>query len=72
MILRNFFSMYVEGFRNMTWGRKLWLIVLLKLFFMFFVLKMFFFPNYLKTNFKTDEERSEHVIENITTLNTNK
>jgi hypothetical protein len=33
---------------------------------LFLVLKLFFFPNYLKTNFKTDEERSNHVIEQLT------
>lgn len=28
---------------------------------MFFILKLFFFPNVLNTNFKTDAERAEHV-----------
>jgi len=46
----------------MTIGKKLWLIILFKLFIMFGLLKIFFFPNYLKTNFKTDKERSEYVI----------
>lgn len=35
---------YVDGFRNMTLGRTLWLIILLKLFIMFFILRIFFFP----------------------------
>jgi hypothetical protein len=33
---------------------------------MFAVLKIFFFPNILKRNFKTDEERSNYVIEQLT------
>jgi hypothetical protein len=33
---------------------------------MFFVLKLFFFPNILKKNFDTDEERANFVIEQIT------
>jgi hypothetical protein len=33
---------------------------------MFLILKLFFFPNYLKTNFDTDQERSDHVIEQLT------
>jgi hypothetical protein len=45
----------------MTWGRTLWIIILLKLFIMFAVLKVFFFPDLLKTSFATDEKRSEHV-----------
>ncbi len=40
---------YLEGFRSMTLGRTLWLIILIKLFIMFFILRLFFFPNYLST-----------------------
>jgi hypothetical protein len=36
------------------------------LFIMFVILKLFFFPNFLKSNFETDEERSNHVLEVIT------
>jgi hypothetical protein len=36
---------------------------------MFFILKIFFFPNILKSNFKTDAERSNHVLENLTNIN---
>lgn len=58
---------YAEGFRNMSgWGKQVWIVILLKLFIMFFVLKLFFFPNFLKTNFDTDEQRSEHVLESLT------
>lgn len=39
---------YVEGFRSMTLGRTLWLIIAIKLFIMFFILRLFFFPDYLK------------------------
>ena len=38
---------YVDGFRGMTLGRTLWFIILVKLFIMFFILHLFFFPNYL-------------------------
>ncbi len=38
---------YRDGFRQMTWGRVLWLIILLKLFVMFVVLRLFFFPDFL-------------------------
>jgi hypothetical protein len=33
----------------MTLGRTLWTIILLKLFIMFAVLKVFFFPNFLNS-----------------------
>jgi len=42
-------NFYIEGFRGMTLGRTLWFIILLKLFIMFFVLKIFFFPNFLSS-----------------------
>lgn len=38
---------YLEGFRNMTLGRTLWLIIAIKLFIMFFILRLFFFPDFL-------------------------
>ena len=60
------FNFYYEGFRSMTLGKTLWAIILIKLFIMFVILKIFFFPNVLKRDFKTDEERSNHVIEQLT------
>ena len=49
------FDLYYEGFRNMTLGKTLWAIILIKLFIIFVVLKIFFFPNFLKQNAKGDE-----------------
>ncbi len=34
---------YIDGFRGMTLGRTLWGIILLKIFILFAVLKLFFF-----------------------------
>ena len=39
---------YIDGFRNMKLGKTLWTIILIKLFIMFAILKVFFFPNFLK------------------------
>ena len=47
-------------------GRKLWLIVLIKLFIMFAILWLFFFPDIMQERFSTDSERSEHIINEIT------
>lgn len=67
-MIKKVVGFYITGFKRMTWGRTLWLIIFIKLFIMFFVLKLFFFPNLLKTGFETDEERSNHVIENLINL----
>lgn len=62
------FQFYYSGFRDMgKMGKALWAIILLKVFIMFAVLKIFFFPNFLNTNFDTDEQRSNYVIEQLTT-----
>ena len=65
-MVKRVFSFYYQGFRNMTWGRKLWGIILIKLFIMFAVLRLFFFPDLLKRDFKSDEERANHVLEQLT------
>ena len=49
------FDLYYDGFRSMRLGRTLWAIILIKLFIIFVVLKIFFFPNFLKQNAKGDE-----------------
>ena len=49
------FDLYYDGFRNMRLGRTLWAIILIKLFIIFAVLKLFFFPNFLKEQAKGDE-----------------
>ncbi len=66
-LIKRILFFYWEGFRSMTIGKTLWIIILIKLFVMFAILKVFFFPNILKRNFKTDEERSKYVIEQLTT-----
>lgn len=65
-MVKKVFKFYIEGFKSMTWGKKLWGIILLKLFIMFVILKIFFFPDILKRNFSSDEERSNHVLEQLT------
>ncbi len=54
---------YVDGFRSMTVGRKLWLLIAVKLVIFFLVLKLFFFPDILSTRYDTDSERAAAVRE---------
>ncbi len=58
---RKALSMYVDGFRSMTVGRKLWALILIKLAIMFLVLKLFFFPDILHDNYDSDTERAQAV-----------
>ena len=41
------FHLYYDGFKSMSVGKTLWVVILVKLFIIFFVLKLFFFPNIL-------------------------
>ena len=64
--LKRVYTFYIDGFKGMVLGKKLWKIILIKLFIMFAILKFFFFPDFLETNFQTDEEKSNYVLEQIT------
>lgn len=64
--LTRVFYFYYDGFRSMTWGRKLWIIILVKLFIMFAILRVFFFQDFLDSRFGSDKEKSEYVIDELT------
>ena len=61
MTLKEIRNMYVDGFRQMTIGKTLWALILLKLLVLFLVVKLFFFPDVLKRDYSTDEERAAAV-----------
>lgn len=63
---RRLFQFYYDGFRSMTVGRTLWLLIAIKLIIMFLILRIFFFPNFLKSNFDSDDERSQYVLRELT------
>jgi len=48
------FDLYYDGFRKMRLGKTLWAIIIIKLFIMFAILKVFFFPNFLKQHANGD------------------
>ena len=64
--IQKIFFFYYDGFASMTVGKKLWIIIFIKLFIMFAILKLFFFPDILKTRFSNDVERGNYVIDQIT------
>ncbi len=54
--LYSVYSLYRDGFRQMTLGRTLWTIILIKLFIIFAILKVFFFPDYISTHADEGQE----------------
>ena len=66
VIFTKLFRFYYDGFRNMSgWGRKVWIILIIKLFIMFAIIKLFFFPDFLKKRFDNDKQRSEYVMDQL-------
>ena len=59
---------YYEGFKSMTVGKTLWVIVLIKLFIMFAILRVFFFQPALKGS---DEQKADTVRGNLIELSEN-
>lgn len=60
-ILKKITSFYADGFRNMTVGKSLWALILIKLFIFFAILKLFFFPNILSRDYDSDADRADAV-----------
>ena len=61
----DFIAMYVDGFKNLTWGKPLWILIFAKLFILFAILKVFFFPNILNHRFKTEQEKGDFVFKEL-------
>ncbi|MCW3805102.1 DUF4492 domain-containing protein [Plebeiibacterium marinum] len=65
--MKRIIDFYMDGFKNLPqWARSIWFIILLKLFIIFVIFKIFFFQNKLKKDFSSDNERADYVIEQLT------
>ena len=62
-IFSRIWSFYRDGFRNMTWGKPLVWLILLKLFILFAILRVFFFRPVLSG--LSEEEKIERVGDNL-------
>lgn len=65
-LIKNVFRFYYDGFRSMTLGKTLWLIILIKLFIMFAILKIFFFPNFLNSKGDKKNEKANYIVTEMT------
>ena len=59
-------NFYIDGFKSMKLGKKLWAIVAIKIFVLFIIIKLLFFPNILQEQFKSDKARSNYILEQLT------
>ena len=68
--VRKIYRFYYDGFTHMSsWGRKVWIIILMKLFIIFAILKLFFFHDFLQRKFDNEEQKSEYVLDQLTSSN---
>ena len=58
-LILSIWNFYADGFKNMTWGKPLWLLIILKAVILFAILRVFFFKPVMVG--KTDEQKSEYV-----------
>ena len=62
--LKAVWHLYRDGFKNMTWGKPLWGLIILKAIILFAVLRVFFFKPAMAG--MSEEQRSEHVGKQLT------
>jgi hypothetical protein len=65
-MIKKVFYFYYDGFRNSSLGKKLLVLIGIKLFILFFILKLFFFRDFLSSKFTTKSEKSDYVTEQLT------
>lgn len=67
-MFKRLWHIYRYGFTHLPrWGKMLVIIVLAKVLIMFVVFKFLLMPNYLNSQYTTDQEKSDHVLNELTT-----
>lgn len=64
-VLQTVYGFYLEGFKKMVIGRVLWKIVALKIALIVLVLNYFVYDRSIKTEYKTEQQRSDFVYRNL-------
>ena len=67
--IKHIYFFYLNGFKNMTVGKTLWKLILIKLLVIFIFLNYFVHDKSLKTEYKTYDEKVDFVYKNLTKEN---
>ena len=67
--IKNIYSFYINGFKNMTIGKTLWKLILIILLVIFLFLNYFIHDKSLNTEYKTYDEKVDFVYKNLTKEN---
>ncbi|MCF6206406.1 MAG: DUF4492 domain-containing protein [Sulfurovum sp.] len=66
--VKKIYRFYYDGFKQMKVGKKLWLIIALKLFILLVIVKWLFFPDIMQTHFTDDTQRSNYILDHLTQI----
>ncbi|MFG6390979.1 MAG: DUF4492 domain-containing protein [Candidatus Amulumruptor sp.] len=61
LLITRIWRFYRDGFREMTTGKSLWALIIVKLVLIFVIMKLLFFPNLLKRDYNDDDSRADAV-----------
>ncbi|WP_320033870.1 DUF4492 domain-containing protein [Campylobacterota bacterium DY0563] len=59
-------NLYIDGFKNLTLGKTLWKIVIIKLLIIFTILNLFIYDKSINTEYKSNDQKIEFVYKNLT------
>ncbi len=67
LFLSKVWRFYIDSFLHIGKnGKKLLLIIIIKLVILFGILKVFFFQDFLDSKFNNDKQKSEYIINKLT------
>lgn len=64
-VLKSILQFYIDGFKNMTVGKILWAIILIKLFIMFFIIKPVYFSQTTQNRNDARQTESDYIYEEL-------
>ncbi|AXX87894.1 DUF4492 domain-containing protein [Malaciobacter marinus] len=64
--LKSIYNLYYDGFRNLTVGKSLWKIVIIKLITILVILNIFVYDKSFKSEYKTEKQKQNFVFKNMT------
>lgn len=64
-IIKDIYSFYIEGFKNMKIGKTLWKIIFIKLILIFTLLNYVIYDKSMKSEYQSSEDRSNFVYKNL-------
>ncbi|MGB5918115.1 DUF4492 domain-containing protein [Arcobacter sp.] len=61
-----FFKFYIDGFKNLTIGKTLWKIIIIKVIIIVTLLNLYIYDKSINSEYKTTKEKINFVYKNIT------